>query len=44
MTQHGVAAEGMKQLDGMDKIFTEFGNDIVNRSRKNKVKTQSKSK
>jgi pyrroline-5-carboxylate reductase len=34
MTEKGVAAEGMKKLDGMDKIFLDLGKDFVERSKK----------
>ena len=34
MTENGVAAEGMKKLDGMDKIFLDMGKDFVERSKK----------
>jgi len=35
MTSHGVAEKGMKELDGMDRIFKKFGDDLINRSMKN---------
>lgn len=34
MTENGVAKEGMKKLDGMDKIFLDLGRDFVERSKR----------